>query len=88
MTVREPDMRPSHASSDGRSRPAGARAGPGATRGSTARAVETEVDQPRFSARLAAASIAPEHEEMVVGMLADGAESTSGAPNPTGARTR
>ena len=42
-----------------------------------ARAVETEVDRQRFSARLAAASIDPEHEAAVVGMLAD-----SGAETP------
>ena len=47
-----------------------------------ARAVETEVDRPRFSTRLAAASIGPEHEAEVVGMLAVG-----GAATPRGPRT-
>ena len=37
-----------------------------------ARAVETEVDGPRFSTRLAAASIDPEHEAAVIEMLAGG----------------
>ncbi len=37
------------------------------------RAVETEVDRPRFGTLLATASIAPEHEAAVIGMLAGGA---------------
>ena len=37
-----------------------------------ARAVETDVDRPRFSTRLAAASIDPEHETAVLEMLAGG----------------
>ena len=37
-----------------------------------ARAVETEVDRPRFSTRLAAASIDPEQEAAVIEMLAGG----------------
>ena len=41
-----------------------------------ARAVETAVDRPRFSTRLAAASIDPEHETAVVEMLADGGGAT------------
>ena len=43
-----------------------------------ARAVETEVDRPRFSTRLAAAAIDPEHEAAVVGMLAGGAAAPRG----------
>ena len=45
-----------------------------------ARAVETEVDRPRFSTRLAAASIGPEHEAAVVGMLAAGGAATPRGP--------
>ena len=37
------------------------------------RAVEAEVDRPRFGTLLATASIAPEHEAAVIGMLAGGA---------------
>ena len=48
-----------------------------------ARAVETEVDRPRFRALLAAASIDPEHEAAVVEMLADG-----GAATPRGRRRK
>ena len=44
-----------------------------------ARAVEAEVDGPRFSALLAAASIDPEHEAAVVEMLAEGGGATQGA---------
>lgn len=43
-----------------------------------ARAVETDVDRPRFSTLLAAASIDPEHETAVLEMLADGAGATQG----------
>ncbi len=38
-----------------------------------ARAIETEVDRPRFATLLAEASIDPEHEAAVIGMLEDGA---------------
>ena len=38
-----------------------------------ARAIETEVDRARFTTRLAAAAIDPEHEAAVIGMLQDGA---------------
>ena len=38
-----------------------------------ARAIETEVDRPRFATLLAATSIDPEYEAAVVGMLEDGA---------------
>ena len=38
-----------------------------------ARAIETEVDRPRFATRLATASIDPEHEAAVIGLLEDGA---------------
>ena len=44
-----------------------------------ARAVETDVDRPRFSTRLAAASIDPEQEAAVLGMLAGGRGATPGA---------
>jgi hypothetical protein len=44
-----------------------------------ARAVETDVDRPRFSTRLAAASIDPEHETAVMKMLAGGGGATPGA---------
>ena len=44
-----------------------------------ARAVETDVDRPRFSTRLAAASIDPEHETVVLEMLAGGRGATPGA---------
>ncbi|MCY4510712.1 MAG: hypothetical protein OXG35_27690, partial [Acidobacteria bacterium] len=37
-----------------------------------ARAIETEVDRPRFATLLAAASIDQEHEAAVIGMLEDG----------------
>lgn len=43
-----------------------------------ARAVETDVDRPRFSTRLAAASIDPEHEAAVLEMLADRGGATPG----------
>ena len=43
-----------------------------------ARAVETDVDRPRFSTRLAAASIDPEHEAAVLEMLADRVGATPG----------
>ena len=46
-------------------------------------AIETEADRPRFAARLAAASIDPEHEAAVAGMLEDG-----GATAPRGRRRR
>ena len=48
-----------------------------------ARAVETEVDRPRFSALLATASIDREHEAEVIEMLADG-----GAAPPRGRRRK
>ena len=38
-----------------------------------ARAIETEVDRARFTTRLAAPAIDPEHEAAVIGMLQDGA---------------
>ena len=41
-----------------------------------ARAIETDVDRPRFSTLLAAASIDPEHEAAVMEMLADGGGAT------------
>ena len=44
-----------------------------------ARAVEAEVDGPRFSTLLATASIDPEHEAAVVEMLAEGGGATPGA---------
>ena len=43
-----------------------------------ARAVETDVDRSRFSTLLAATSIDPEHEAMVMEMLADRGGATSG----------
>ena len=46
-----------------------------------ARAIETEVDRPRFATMLAAASIDQEHEAAVIGMLEDG-----GATAPRGRR--
>ena len=48
-----------------------------------ARAVKTEVDRARFARLLATASIDPEHEAAVMGMLADGA-----ATAPRGRRRR